>query len=54
MKSLSLITILVGLIFGSISGWFGASTLASLHFLNSGESKNGWSYYLTFGRNEPP
>jgi len=54
MKSISLITILVGLIFGSISGWFGASTLASFHFLNSGESKNGWSYYLTLGRNEPP
>ena len=49
-----LISILLGLVIGGFSGWFGASTLASLHFLNSGESKNGWSYYLTLGRNEPP
>jgi hypothetical protein len=54
MKSINLISILFGLIIGGFSGWFGASTLASLHFLNSGESKNGWSYYLTLGRNEPP
>ena len=54
MRSKKIIYILLGLIIGGFSGWFGASTLASLHFLNSGESKNGWSYYLTFGRNEPP
>jgi hypothetical protein len=54
MKSKSLISILLGLVIGGFSGWFGASTLASFHFLNSGESKNGWSYYLTLGRNEPP
>ena len=54
MRSKNLICILFGLIIGGASGWFGASLLASFHFLNSGESKNGWSYYLTFGRNEPP
>jgi hypothetical protein len=45
---------LIGLVVGGVSGWFGASQLATLHFLNSGESVNGWSYYLTFGRNQPP
>ena len=54
MKSKKLVLILLGLVIGGLSGWFGASTLASLHFLNSGETKNGWSYYLTLGRNEPP
>ena len=54
MKSKNLSYILSGLIIGSLSGWFGASLLASFHFLNSGESKNGWSYYLTLGQNEPP
>ena len=54
MKSKKIKYILFGLIIGGFSGWFGASLLASFHFLNSGESKNGWSYYLTFGRNEPP
>ena len=49
-----IIAILVGLSVGGLMGWPGGSLLASLHFLNSGESKNGWSYYLTFGRNEPP
>ncbi len=54
MISRKMIWILFGLAVGGVGGWFGASLLASLHFLNSGESKNGWSYYLTFGRNEPP
>lgn len=54
MKSRKLILIFLGLLIGGFIGWFGASTLASLHFLNSGESKNGWSYYLTLGSNEPP
>ncbi len=54
MIARTLIWILFGLAVGGIGGWFGASLLASLHFLNSGESKNGWSYYLTFGRNESP
>ena len=54
MKSKNLIFIVLGLAVGGSAGWFGASTLASLHFLNSGGSKNGWSYYLTLGRNEPP
>lgn len=49
-----LIPVLVGLVFGGVAGYYGASLLASIHFLNSGEVKNGWSYYLTFGRNEPP
>ncbi len=44
----------LGLVAGGMAGYFGASLLASLHFVNSGESKNGWSYFLTFGRNEPP
>jgi hypothetical protein len=44
----------MGLVVGGLLGWPGGSLLASLHFLNGGESKNGWSYYLTFGRNEPP
>ena len=54
MKSKKIIYVLFGLLIGGFSGWFGASLLASLHFLNGGESKNGWSYYLTLGRNEPP
>ena len=44
----------MGLVVGGALGWPAGSMLASLHFLNSGESKNGWSYYLTFGRNDPP
>ncbi len=51
---ISLSAIVLGLLVGAIVGWPGASLLASVHFLNSGESKNGWSYYLTFGRDEPP
>ncbi len=51
---ISLPATVLGLVAGAIVGWPGASLLASIHFLNSGESKNGWSYYLTFGRNEPP
>ena len=54
MKSKKLISILLGLLIGGFIGWFGASTLASLHFLNSGENKNGWTYFLTLGSNEPP
>ena len=50
----AIIAIVMGLITGTILGWPGGSMLASLHFLKGGESKNGWSYYLTFGRNEPP
>ncbi len=54
MISRKLVWIFLGLAVGGVGGWLGASLLASLHFLNSGESKNGWSYYLTLGRNEPP
>jgi len=45
---------LLGLVAGSITGYFDASLLASLHFVNNGDDHNGWRYFLTFGRNEPP
>lgn len=54
MTKTTLMSILAGLVCGGACGYFGASTLASIHFLSSGESQNGWSYYLTLGRNEPP
>ncbi len=54
MASRTLIWVLLGLVVGGVGGWSGASLLASVHFLSGGENKNGWSYYLTFGRNEPP
>jgi hypothetical protein len=44
----------LGVLVGGAGGWVGASALASIHFLTAGESQNGWSYYLTLGRNEPP
>ena len=53
-SSVSIPFALLGLVVGGIAGYFGASLLASLHFVNNGESQNGWSYFLTFGRNEPP
>ncbi len=49
-----LITVLVGVVVGGIVGHLGASPLASVYFLNSAEEKNGWSYFLSFGRNQPP
>ena len=57
MKSqagISVPLVLLGLVVGGIAGYFGASLLASLHFVSSGEEQNGWRYFLTFGRNEPP
>ena len=54
MSKTKILLLLAGLFIGGIAGWIGASMLASLHFVNTGEAKNGWSYHLGLGRNEPP
>lgn len=46
--------IIIGLFIGGLVGYFGASTIASINFLNNSLEKNDWQYNLNFGTVKPP